>query len=386
MQLNDRDQRIPVSADSSCVDVQRISLESAVRQAAEAIVITSATGKIQYVNPAFTRITGYEPDDVIGETPRILKSGQQDPAHYERLWKTISAGRGWRGELINRRKDGTLFTEKLSITPVLNSLGRPSNYIAVGQDVTERRAAEAARQFLAAIVESTDAAVVGSTLDGKILTWNRGAEKLYGYLPADAIGRPFSILLAREYQEQGRRILEGLLRGKFFPQMESVALRKNGERMPVSLSVCLIRNAEGHPTGSAAIIRDIAKAKQAEKALRDSEARFRTAFEHAPFGLSLTTADSRILQANGTFCRMLGYSAAELTALGWVRITHPDDQTRSQLVYEHLVQDSSASIDIEKRYIHKDGRVIHVRLCMSVVETEGTFQFVSHIEQLPEPR
>src|ERR1019366_1966055 len=157
------------SDDSSCVDIQRMSLESAIRQAAEAIVITSATGKIQYVNPAFTKMTGYRPDEVIGHLPSILKSGVQDPAYYEHLWKTILAGRVWRGELINRRKNGTLYTEELSITPVLSAAGRTSNYIAIKQDVTEGRAAEAARQFLAAITESTEDAVVGSTLEDRIL-------------------------------------------------------------------------------------------------------------------------------------------------------------------------------------------------------------------------
>jgi two-component system NtrC family sensor kinase len=175
--------------DSSCVDIQRISLESAIRQAAEGIVITSATGKIQYVNPAFSKMTGYRADEVIGQSTSILKSGTQAPAYYEKLWKTILAGRVWRGELVNRRKDGTVYTEEMSITPVRSETGRTTNYIAFKQDVTERKVAETARQFLAAIIESTEDAVVGGTLDGRILTWNRGAEKLHGYPAAEVLGK-----------------------------------------------------------------------------------------------------------------------------------------------------------------------------------------------------
>ena len=201
MQDCEPDQLISADDDSSCVDIQRMSLESAIRQAGEAIVITSATGKIQFVNPAFTKMTGYRLDEVIGQFPSILKSGVQDPAYYEDLWRTILAGQVWHGELINRRKDGSLYTEELSITPVLTAGGRTSNYIAVKQDVTERRAAETARQFLAAIIESTEDAVVGSTLDGKILTWNRGAEKLHGYPADEAIGQSILMLLAPEYHE-----------------------------------------------------------------------------------------------------------------------------------------------------------------------------------------
>ena len=386
MQEHGSEQLISASDDSSCVDIQRMSLESAIRQAAEAIVITSATGKIQYVNPAFTKMTGYRPDEVIGHLPSILKSGVQDPAYYEHLWKTILAGRVWRGELINRRKNGTLYTEELSITPVLSAAGRTSNYIAIKQDVTERRAAEAARQFLAAIIESTEDAVVGSTLEDRILTWNRGAEKLHGYRADEVIGKSIMILLAPEYHAQTRRISEGLLRGRVYPRFECTALRNNGERVEVSLSVSLIRDSAGQATGSAAIIRDITRARQAEKALRDNEARFRKAFEFAPSGLCITMPDSRILEVNGSFCRLLGYSAAELTALGWFRITHPDDRQGSLQAYERLLRDQPSYVELEKRYIHKQGHTVFARLRMSAIDLDGSFQFVAHVEEIPSPR
>ena len=381
MQERESDQLTSANDGSSCVDIQRMSLESAIRQAAEAIVITSATGKIQFVNPAFTKMTGYRPDEVIGHFPSLLKSGAQDNAYYEGLWKTILAGRVWRGELINRRKDGTLYTEELSITPVFSARGRTSNYIAIKQDVTERRAAEAARQFLAAIIESTEDAVVGSTLDGKILTWNRAAEKLHGYRADEAIGQSILMLLAPEYHEKTRRISEGLLRGRVYPQFESTAVRKNGERVEVSISVCSVRNSAGQATGSAAMIRDITKAKLAERSLRDDEARFRMAFEYAPFGLCMTTG-SRILQVNGTFCRMLGYSAAELIALGWVEVTHPEDRERALEAFERLVRDPLPYVELEKRYIHKEGYTIHARLRISAIEYDGSYQFVSHVEEI----
>ena len=386
MQQRESDQLTSADDGSSCVDIQRMSLESAIRQAAEAIVITSATGKIQFVNPAFTKMTGYRPDEVIGQFPSILKSGVQDPAYYEELWRTILAGQVWRGELINRRKDGTLYTEELSITPVLTAGGRTSNYIAVKQDVTERRAAETARQFLAAIIESTEDAVVGSTLDGKILTWNRGAEKLHGYRADEAIGQSILMLLAPEYHDPTRRVCEGLLRGRVYPQFESTAVRKNGERVEVRVSACSVRNAAGQVTGTAAIIHDITKAKAAEKSLRDDEARFRMAFENAPFGLCMTTADSRILQVNGTFCRMLGYSAAELTALGWLDPTHPDDRERSLQAYQRLERDQVPYVELEKRYLHKQGQTVSARVRMTVIEYAGSFQFVAHVEEVPQTR
>ncbi len=360
-----------------------MSLESAIRQAAEAIVITSATGKIQYVNPAFSRMTGYQTDEVLGHYPNILKSGTQDPAYYEQLWKTIRAGHVWRGELINRRKDGSLYTEEMSITPVLSAGGRTTNYIAIKQDVTERRAAEAARQFLAAIVASTEDAVVGSTLDGKILAWNRGAEKLHGYPADEVLGQPILILLAPEYHDRCNRITGGLLRGRTYPRFESTAMRKNGERVQVSLSVSLIKNSAGQATGLAAIIRDVTAARRTARELRNNEARFRTAFERAPFGMCVTTADSRILRVNQTFCRMLGYTAEELLALGQSDITHPDDQEESLRIYHRMMVERETSVEFLKRYVHKQGHTVSARLSISAIDLDGSCEFLAHIQEVP---
>jgi two-component system cell cycle sensor histidine kinase/response regulator CckA len=112
------------------------SLRTAVEQAAESVVVTDARGVIVYVNPAFERITGYRSDEVVGQTPLILKSGAQDAAFYENLWATLTAGRVWQGRFVNRRKDGSLYTEEATICPVRDARGVVVNYAAVKRDVT----------------------------------------------------------------------------------------------------------------------------------------------------------------------------------------------------------------------------------------------------------
>lgn len=116
---------------------ERERLAAAVNQAAEATLITGTSGKIEYVNPAFEQITGFSAHEVIGKTPAILKSGEHDRAFYEDLWKTIRAGRVWRGHFVNKRKDGTLYEEDATIAPVRGSGGEIMNYVAVKRDVTE---------------------------------------------------------------------------------------------------------------------------------------------------------------------------------------------------------------------------------------------------------
>ncbi len=112
-------------------------LSTAIEQSPEAIVITDVSGAIQYVNPAFERVSGYSREEVLGKNPRILNGGRNDAALYRELWETITDGRVWEGSLENRRKDGTLFTQEISIAPVKNESGRIINYVAIKRDITQ---------------------------------------------------------------------------------------------------------------------------------------------------------------------------------------------------------------------------------------------------------
>ncbi len=118
-------------------------LVSAVEQTADWIMVTDTDGKIIYVNPAFERVTGYSGAEVLGQSPRVLKSGKQDRSFYEKMWRTVLAGEVWRGELVNRRKDGSLFTVEHCITPVKDSSGAITHFVAVSQDITARKDLEA---------------------------------------------------------------------------------------------------------------------------------------------------------------------------------------------------------------------------------------------------
>ena len=112
-------------------------LSTAVEQSPASVLITDTAGIIEYVNPKFSEITGYSPEEAIGQNPRILKSGTQSDEFYRNMWKTISSGKVWRGELHNRKKNGELFWESASISPVLNNDGMITNYLAVKEDTTE---------------------------------------------------------------------------------------------------------------------------------------------------------------------------------------------------------------------------------------------------------
>jgi PAS domain S-box-containing protein len=121
---------------------ERLKLGAAIEQAAEMIVITDIEGRIEYVNPAFERLTGYLREEAIGQKPSILKSGRQDAAFYGRLWRTITGGRTWRGHFVNRRKDGSLFEEDATISPIKNAAGTIVSFVAAKRDVTQEMTLE----------------------------------------------------------------------------------------------------------------------------------------------------------------------------------------------------------------------------------------------------
>ncbi len=130
-------------------EVERARLSAAIEQSADAIVITDADANIEYVNPAFERVSGYTREEVIGRNPRILSSGVQDAVFYEAMWAALTSGQPFVGDMTNRHKDGSLFQERAVISPVVGTDGQITSYVAVKHDVTRERAAEARQQRLA---------------------------------------------------------------------------------------------------------------------------------------------------------------------------------------------------------------------------------------------
>lgn len=123
-------------------EVQLKKLSLAVEHSPDYVVITDVAGNIEYVNPKFMEVTGYNREEVIGKNPRILKSGKMPSDMYEDLWKTITSGKEWHGELQNRKKNGELYWERISLSPIINSQGRITHFVAVNEDITFRKQAE----------------------------------------------------------------------------------------------------------------------------------------------------------------------------------------------------------------------------------------------------
>ena len=246
---------------------------TALEAAANGIVITDRDGHIVWANTAFTKLTGYELSEVTGKNLRLLKSGQHGRGFYQKLWRTVLSGKAWRGEIVNKRKDGSLYTEEMTITPVRNAAGEITHFVAIKQDVTERQLAAESRQRLAAIVESSDDAIISTDLQSKVTSWNAGAQRLFKYTAKEALGRSISVLFPRNRRDTVKKTPKQLLHGGHIQHFEAVRFKKGGVPVQVSVSLSPIRDDAGNISGISAIYRDITERKDLERAAAEAASR-----------------------------------------------------------------------------------------------------------------
>jgi diguanylate cyclase (GGDEF)-like protein/PAS domain S-box-containing protein len=238
-----------------------------IEQSPVSIVITDPAGTIQYVNPKFEQLTGYASTEAIGLNPRILSSGEKPAAEYSELWSTITSGKIWQGEFHNRRKDGTLFWEYASISPVLNEQGALIHFVAVKEDITKRKAAEQELRIAAIAFESQEGMVV-TDAQGVILRINRAFTQITGYTVAEAVGRTPRLLNSGRhntvfYAEMWENIRrDGTWQGEIWNR------RKSGEIYPEWLVLTAVFDEGGQVTHYVGAFSDITRHKLADDKIR----------------------------------------------------------------------------------------------------------------------
>ena len=209
-------------------------------------------------------------------------------------------------------------------------------FIAVLVEITDRRQAEQARATLAAIVESSNDAIIGKNLHGVITSWNQGAERLFGYTAREAIGQSVTMLIPSDRLDEEPPILDQIRRGKAIQNYETVRRCKDGKLRNISLTVSPIRNDEGQIAGVSTVARDTTERIRAEEGLRESEARYRATFDNAAVGIAHVGLDGRWLRFNDATCAITGYPREELLTKTFADITHPDDVDADWSEVRHL--------------------------------------------------
>ncbi len=248
---------------------QTLRLQSgALEHAANAIMITNRQGLIEWVNPAFTTLTRYAPEEVIGRNPRLLSSGRHGPAFYGELRKTITAGRVWHGEIVNRRKDGSLYHEEMTIAPIRDERSNIDHFVAIKQDVSSRVAAEKelrrANDFQRMLIDTAATAVFVIDTDQRIISVNEAFCQATGYSREEVVGRSCEVLNGDPCHESC---------GLFDPSRTSPIYRvqctvraKDGRQLTIIKNADVLRDDEGRVSGGVESFVDVTELDAARRA------------------------------------------------------------------------------------------------------------------------
>lgn len=247
-------------------------LSRVVEQNPASIVITDYKGNIEYVNPKFTQQTGYTPEEVIGKNPRILKSGNKSSEEYKILWETITSGREWRGEFENVKKNGEIYFESAVISPIADEQGVITQFVAVKEDVTEKKMVDKQVRLLAHSLESISECVLVTDNNDRIIYNNESFNKTYGYKQGEVLGKHRNILLAPDIiPGEGENILQETRKGYW--RGEVMNQRKDGTLFPVLLSTSEIIDEKELPLAQISVAMDITEMIRSRDELMQAKAR-----------------------------------------------------------------------------------------------------------------
>ena len=258
--------------------LQSVALETA----ANAILITDAHGLIEWVNPAFTASSGYTFAECVGKNPgELVRSGKHDSEFYRTMWETILAGNVWHGEITNRRKNGSFYLEEMTITPLRDVQNQITHFVAIKQDITERRQMEEKlRQAVERsefYVERMPLAFIAFDRDFRVAEWNPAAEKVFGWSTAEALGQhAYKLIVPPEVQPHVDGVwAEIISSGNMASHSVNENITKHGERITCEWRNTPWRAANGQICGCLSIVADITKKLRAEIERQNLEAQLR---------------------------------------------------------------------------------------------------------------
>jgi PAS domain S-box-containing protein len=283
-----------------------------VEHAGHAIYVTDTDGTIEYVNPAFTRHTGYEPEQVIGETPAVLNSGEMSDEYFVSLWETLCAGEVWEEEIVDRRKDGTHYHAHQTIAPVFDDAGTVSRFVAIQTDVTERKAAEGKLKQYRDIVERLDDPIMLQNRDGEFELLNEAVSEFAGTSREELYDDDETAFMDTETAAEIDERRQEVLRTEEPVEYEvSPSFERSGRDATFSTRRYPYYDGAEALAGTFAICRDVTEIKEREADLELYE----RAVDGATDLLAAVDRDERFLFANEQYRTYHGIGDADITGL-----------------------------------------------------------------------
>jgi diguanylate cyclase (GGDEF)-like protein/PAS domain S-box-containing protein len=324
---------------------------------ANAVVITDPDAHIQWANPAFTKLTGYGLDEVLSKIPRFLKSGRHSAEFYAGLWQTIKAGNVWQGELVNRRKDGTLYDEEMTITPVKDDSGSITHFVAIKRDITARKHLEERMRMLAIAVDNSSNLIAMTSPDLRIVFANPALLSALQCSREEIIGRHVSVMLSKNNPPD---FLQQVANPNGW-RGECYQVRKDGTDSTILLSMSPIIGDSGHIAGFIGIAQDVSERKRAERELGFKNALLQAEADTTLDGILAVDEFNRVILSNRRFAEIWGLPQSLVDAGDDAPLLQrvadqiedlPAFIRRVEYLYDHPEQKSEEQVRL------KDGRVL----------------------------
>jgi PAS domain S-box-containing protein len=304
-------------------------MRTTLRSIGDGVIATDTSGRIVLMNAVAENLTGWPEAEAIGravsEVFQVASETTGQPVENP-ITRVLAEGRaaGLANHTVLIQRTGERIPIADSGAPIQNDSGEIKGAVLVFRDIAEKRSAERDLQRLAAIVSSSEDAIVGETLDGQITDWNAAAERLFGYSSADVMGKHIGLLEPPEFEESTGIRLGRIRRGERVQVFDTTRVTKDGDRVPVSVSVSPIRDFAGAVIGASKVVRDITDRKNAEIALRASEERFRVLSDAVAALVWASDERGRLTYVNRPWRDFTGHEEGG-TPDSWTSIVHPDD-------------------------------------------------------------
>lgn len=366
-------------------------LDKAITQSPVSVVITNQQGNIEYINPKFSEITGYQESEVIGENPRFLKSGHQSPDFYENMWNTLNSGKIWRGEFLNKRKDGSLFWEQASISPILEN-GQITHYIGVKEDITPYRAIQQKLKEREAhyrkLYMQLPAGVQSLDKNGCLLEVNPYWLQMTGYQSDEVLGKYFGDFLAPEDAIKFKQAFAHFCEIGYTSNTLFSFRKKDDSYITIRFDGHIIYDQESNMQRTLCIGYDITEQKQTEKELRQLKEFNENMIQSMNEGILVENPDGLIEFTNPALCRMLGYEKETLLGQHWTFIIPEELHEKAHSVIEERGKNTRTSYELE--LLHQNGRRIPVLIAVSPhlinKSTQGLLVVITNISPLSRTR
>ncbi len=339
-----------------------LKLSKAVEQNNASIVITDVNGLIEYVNPKFCILTGYTKEEVLGQNPRILKSVSTSKEYSTKLWETIIAGKEWTGELQNIKKNGELFWETASISPIFNENKQITHFIAIKEDITQKKEAEAEKikqtGLITSLLDSIPDIIFFKDINGIYLGCNPPFAQLVGKDKNQIINKTDYDLFSKDIADEFRFYDNEMLKEKIPKHNEEWITYPGGKKVLLDTLKTPYWASDGSLIGILGISRDITIRKEAEEAIRSSSQKFEAIISASPDGIGMAGIDGKIQLMSEKLATMHGFSSDKIDEYIGKSIFEFIDASNHELLsknLQNLIQGNKNNKISEYLALKKDG-------------------------------